>query len=68
MSVSQQNRTEMLEDITKSIPGVVYQFLVGTDGSWSFPYVCDGLEDLFEVSPTEACQDADAMTLCILFR
>ncbi len=56
----------MLMDIAKSIPGVVYQFLVGTDGSWTFPYVSDGVEDLFEVSPTEACQDADAMTLCII--
>lgn len=58
--------TTILEDITASIPGVVYQFLVGPDGSWSFPYVSKGIEELFEVTSKDACRDADVMTHCII--
>jgi DNA-binding response OmpR family regulator len=56
----------ILEDISSSIPGVIYQFLVGSDGSWAFRYVSKGVEDLFEVSPEDACRDASVMTLCII--
>ena len=58
--------SQILEDISTSIPGVIYQFLVAADGSWSFKYVSKGIEELFEVTPEEACRDADAMTLCIV--
>ncbi len=63
MSISEH---QMLKDISTSIPGVIYQFLVKPDGSWSFTYVSSGIEELFEVTPEEACRDADAMTLCII--
>lgn len=57
--------SKILEDITSSIPGVIYQFMVRSDGSWSFPYVSKRIEDLFEILPEDVCQDADAMISCI---
>ena len=61
-----QSYLELLEDITASIPGVVYQFMVKPDGSWHFPYISKGIEILFEVSQEAACQDSDIMTNCII--
>ncbi len=55
-----------LEELTASIPGVVYQFLVKPDGSWHFCFVSKGIEELFEVTPEEAYRDADSMTRCII--
>ncbi|MEI6209752.1 MAG: PAS domain-containing protein [Desulfuromonadales bacterium] len=56
----------ILEEVTASIPGVIYQFLVGPDGSWYFTFVSQGIIDLFEVTPDDACADADVMTRCII--
>jgi DNA-binding response OmpR family regulator len=60
------SESKILEDISTSIPGVIYQFLVKPDGSWSFPYVSKGIESLFEVTSEDASQDPDVMTLCII--
>ncbi|MEI6206026.1 MAG: PAS domain-containing protein [Desulfuromonadales bacterium] len=58
--------SQVLKDITTSTPGVIYQFLVDPDGNWSFIYVSKGIEDLFEVTPEDACREADIMTNCII--
>jgi len=57
---------QSLEDLTDSVPGVVYQFLVDPDGNWSFPFVSKGVEALFEVTREDAYRDADALTKCII--
>ena len=57
---------QSLEDLTDSVPGVVYQFLVDPDGNWSFPFVSKGVEVLFEVAREDAYRDADALTQCII--
>ena len=56
----------ILEDLTDSVPGVVYQFLVDSDGNWSFPFISKGVETLFEISQEDGYRDADAMTRCII--
>ncbi len=46
---------EMFVDITQSIPGIVYPFLVGTDGCWSFPSVNDGIGFFCRIDPSAPC-------------
>jgi len=55
-----------LEELTASIPGVVYQFLVKPDGTWHFTFVSKGIEELFEVSPADAYRDSDSISNCIM--
>ena len=54
-----------LEQLTASIPGVVYQFKVTQDGAWEFVYISQGINELFEVSAEEAYNDHNSMTSCI---
>ncbi|MBV5337834.1 MAG: PAS domain-containing protein, partial [Deltaproteobacteria bacterium] len=44
---------------------VVYQFRVGCDGSWSFPYLSDGVRELAEFSPEAVYADPSVITDCI---
>ncbi|MDF0555158.1 trifunctional serine/threonine-protein kinase/ATP-binding protein/sensor histidine kinase [Kamptonema sp. UHCC 0994] len=39
------------QNLANNIPGMVYQFRLGTDGSVSTPYVSSGCLDLYEVEP-----------------
>lgn len=55
-----------LEKITAAIPGVVYQFHVGRDGTWTFLYLSPGIRELYEVEPAEVYADHHVMTSCIL--
>ena len=50
-----------LEEASRRIPGVIYQFLVGVDGEWSFPFISEGVRDLFGVTPEEARDDVHCM-------
>jgi PAS domain S-box-containing protein len=49
---------ELLQKTTSQVPGLVYQFRLSPDGSFSFPFVSDGLRDLFQVGPEEARADS----------
>jgi PAS domain S-box-containing protein len=57
---------QILEDITASIPGVVYQFMVRPDGSWLLNFVSKGIETLFEVTQEDACRGEDILTRCVI--
>ncbi len=48
----------LLERFGRQIPGVFYQYLRLPDGMLSFPYVSDGLRDVFEIEPEMARADA----------
>ena len=63
---SHGRQPSMIEDLTASIPGVVYKFMVRPDGAWYFPFVSKGIETFFGVTQEEACRDADVMIKCIL--
>ncbi|AVH62115.1 AAA family ATPase [Nostoc sp. 'Peltigera membranacea cyanobiont' N6] len=39
------------QNLANNIPGVVYQFRLGTDGSTSTPYISAGCLDLYELDP-----------------
>ena len=57
---------QQLELMTVVVPGVVYQFLLTSAGEWRFIYVSKGIQDLYEVTPEEACQDPNVLTMCIV--
>lgn len=58
--------SQILEDITASIPGAVYQFMVRPDGSWHLNFISKGVEDLFEITQEDACRDIAAIDRCII--
>ena len=53
---------QRFQDAAANFPGVLYQFRMTEDGSWSFPYVSQGCEALFGVSAEEVMTRGDALT------
>ncbi|MFI3198010.1 MAG: PAS domain S-box protein [Methylococcaceae bacterium] len=47
-----------LQKIASRLPGVVFQFRLRVDGTVSFPYISDGVRDIYRLSPEEVCEDA----------
>ena len=60
------NKDHRIEELTAAIPGVVYQLVVRPDGSWRFEFVSKGIQELFGVTPVDACRDAEIVTRCIV--
>ena len=58
--------SQYLDELIQAIPGVVYQFRVGADGSWRLCYLSAGFRDLFELPPEAALADIDILLDCIL--
>ena len=46
-----------LEEISRHIPGVIYQFRLHPDGTSYFPYASEGLREVYGVSPEEVRED-----------
>ncbi len=55
-----------LDKLIQSIPGVVCQFRVAADGSWSICYLSEGIRELYECAPEDAYRDHTLLTNCIL--
>ncbi len=45
----------------KSLLGVVYQFMMAPDGTYSFPYINDSLRAVTGISPEDAMRDASVL-------
>ncbi|HVP30026.1 MAG TPA: PAS domain-containing protein [Myxococcota bacterium] len=54
-------REERLRRITAQIPGVVYQYREEPDGTYSFPYVSEGVLELYGVTPETVYADPESM-------
>jgi len=48
---------EMLRTIAEQIPGVVFQLRRAPDGTLGFPYVSEGVRELYRVTPEEVYAD-----------
>ncbi|WP_159790847.1 PAS domain S-box protein [Sodalinema gerasimenkoae] len=48
-----------LQEISRHIPGVIYQFRMRPDGSFHFPYASEGIRDIYGVSPEAVQEDAE---------
>jgi len=62
------DKGSLIEELTASIPGVVYQMVVRPDDSWHFEFVSKGIEELFGITQADACRDANMMTNCIVVK
>ncbi|MEI6987076.1 MAG: response regulator [Rhodospirillaceae bacterium] len=47
-----------MQKIAGRLPGMVYQFRLRADGTASFPYVSEGIRDIYRLSLEEVCDDA----------
>jgi len=52
---------ERLEKIALNIPGMVYQYLLRSDGTACFPYASGGIHDIYGVSPDAVAEDASSV-------
>lgn len=48
---------ELLENLSRHIPGVIFQFLWRWDGSAVFPFASDAIREIFEIEPDTAALD-----------
>lgn len=48
----------LLENLNNQAPGMTYQYQLFPDGSSFFPYTSDGINEIYEVTPEEAREDA----------
>lgn len=47
------------QKLSANLPGVIYQFLLPPDGSFSFPYISPASRQLFELEPEDMMQNPD---------
>lgn len=53
-----QQQENLLKKISKHAPGVIFQFKLCKDGSSYFPYVSEGVRDVYELLPESIMHDA----------
>lgn len=53
-----QQSYDLLNNISRQVPGGIYQFQLFSDGHYSIPYASQSILDLFEVQPEELQSDA----------
>jgi PAS domain S-box-containing protein len=49
---------DLLANLARLVPGVVYQYRLYPDGRSAFPYSSPGMYDIYEVTPEEVREDA----------
>ncbi len=49
---------ELLENLARLVPGVIYQYRLYPDGTSAFPYSSPGIFDIYGVTPKEVKEDA----------
>lgn len=50
-----------LVKLSHNVPGALYQYQLFPDGSACFPFASEGIWDVYEVTPKQACQNAEAV-------
>jgi PAS domain S-box-containing protein len=55
---------QQLHRLAANIPGIIYQFRIGADGDYAFPYVSPQFEALFGISAAAVQQDAEIFINC----
>ena len=54
-----------LQRIASKVPGLVYEFRLGNDGSFTFPYASDAIREFYRISPAQAAKDAMPIMLVL---
>ncbi|MDD4929950.1 MAG: PAS domain S-box protein [Gallionella sp.] len=58
MEEAKEAALNLLSKIANNVPGVVYQFRLRPDGHASFPFVSEGIREIYRVSPEDVRKDA----------
>ncbi|MDX1676718.1 putative bifunctional diguanylate cyclase/phosphodiesterase [Arsukibacterium sp.] len=53
-----QQLDQRWQRIAARVPGMVYEFHMANDGSFTFPYASEAIRDIYRISPAEAKRDA----------
>jgi two-component system cell cycle sensor histidine kinase/response regulator CckA len=53
-----QEGFDLLDNLARLVPGVIYQYRLYPDGRSAFPYASPGMYDIYEVTPEEVREDA----------
>ncbi len=53
-----QESHDLLTNLARLVPGVIYQYRLYPDGRSAFPYASPGMNDIYEVTPEEVREDA----------
>jgi len=56
--IQQQEQAETLDKLVSNAPGMLYQYRLWPDGHASFPYTSEGIEDVYDLSPSDVLEDA----------
>jgi len=56
--LKEKEQNDLLIRHAAQVPGTIYQFQISTDGTFSFPFVSEGIWDLCEITPQVMMQDA----------
>ncbi len=56
---------ERLQKLSANVPGMLYQFKLGADNKFSFPYISSGCFEIYELLPGEINADASLFISCI---
>ena len=51
-------KNTLFNKISQRVPGVIYQFRLYPDGKSSFPYASEAMQEIYEISPQQAKEDA----------
>lgn len=62
---TQKHMRDRFRKIVSRLPGMVYQFRLGPDGTMSFPYASNAIRDIYGVEPEAVQQDAMRLTKVI---
>ncbi len=56
-----EHNEKQLREISSSLPGVVYQFQMDTTRRFSFPYISEGIVELYGIHPSEVYRDPNRL-------
>jgi len=60
-----KERESLFSKLTALVPGMIYQIERHPDGSVFFPYVSEGVRAVYELSPAQVREDAQAVFSCL---
>jgi PAS domain S-box-containing protein len=56
-----RKKEQLLREVALNIPGALYQFRMHKDGTFDFPYMSQGVQEIFGLTPEKAINDAEAI-------
>lgn len=60
-SPTNPNQNQLLERLINNVPGMIYQFVLCTDGSKYFSYISPGCREIFQLEPAEIIRDINCI-------